>query len=73
MATKARFKVGDKVKVAASCDNDSYDSFRGKPLVVNHVARAQHEHPGYDSGIGEALYSFDGIPCSLYDYELERF
>ncbi len=76
MKNNTRFSKGDHVKVSPSNDNDCYDSFRNKILVVTHVATNTNEHPGYDTGLtGEALYDFktlDGkeIPCSLYDYEL---
>ena len=69
---KAKYKVGDEVKVAKSCENDSYDSFRDQILTVSHVATNSSQHPGFDSGVNEPLYDFEGIPCSLYQYELER-
>lgn len=72
------YYIGDKVKVSSRNDNDCYDGFRNKTLVVTHVARNEREHPGYDSCMkGQRLYDFDdlegnSIPCSLYDYELQR-
>ena len=74
----AYFKVGSKVKVHPDNDNECYDSFRGKILIVTHVARSKDDHPGYDSGIGEPLYDMKidktgkSVPCSLYHYELVR-
>lgn len=68
---KTQFKIGSKVKVSPENDNENYDSFRNKVLTVSNVATNEREHPGYDTGMnGQALYDFDGIPCSLYDYEL---
>ena len=70
-------QIGDKVKVSPDNDNDNYDSFRNKILIITHIATSTNDHQGYDEGLnGEALYDFkdeDGneIPCSLYDYELE--
>lgn len=67
--------LGRKVQVIS--DNDNYDSFRNKTLIVTHVAYSTKEHPGYDSGLnGEALCDFktvDGedVPCSLYEYEFK--
>lgn len=69
--------IGDKVRVAKENDNEGYDSFRDKVLVITHVATSRNEHPGYDSTMeGEGLYdlaTLDGrsIGSSLYDYELE--
>jgi hypothetical protein len=66
------FKVGDKVKIASDNDNENYDKFRGKTLIVTHVAKNTDEHRGYDDSMeGMALYDFRGVPFSLYEYELE--
>jgi len=70
------FRVGSKVKVSPDNDNDCYNDFRGKVLIVTHVAKNTNDHPGYDESVSpEYLYDFktkDGkeVPCSLYDYEL---
>jgi hypothetical protein len=67
--------IGKKVKVIS--DNEYYDSFRKKTLVITHVAYSTEDHPGYDDSIpGEALCDFkdlkgNTIPCSLYEYEFE--
>ena len=69
---KPMFKVGDKVKIASDNDNENYDKFRGKTLIVTHVAKNTDEHRGYDDSMeGMALYDFRGVPFSLYEYELE--
>lgn len=71
-----QFSIGDRVKVEPGNDNEYYDSFRNKILIVTHVATSRAEHGGYDEGVApDALYDFetlDGekIPVSLYDYEL---
>lgn len=67
--------LGRKAKVTS--DNDCYDSFRNKTLIITHVAYNTNEHPGYDNTMkGEALCDFetaDGedVPCSLYEYEFQ--
>lgn len=67
--------IGRKAKVTS--DNDNYDSFRGKTLIITHVAYSKDEHPGYDDGLkGEALCDFkttkgEDVPFSLYEYEFE--
>ena len=72
-------ETGDKVKVSSYNDNENYDDFRNKVLIITHVATSREEHQGYDEGVSpDALYDFedeDGneIPCSLYDYELEGY
>jgi len=71
------YNVGDRVKISPSNDNDSYDDFRDKILIITHKATNTDEHPGFDEGLLgiDALYDFeteDGedVPYSLYDYEL---
>lgn len=71
------YNVGDIVKIDPENDNDNYDEFRNMKLEIIHVAKSIEDHPGYDSGIGEALYDLivfdtkDLVPFSLYDYELK--
>jgi len=64
------YKVGDKVKVSSENDNDSYDEFREKTLVITDVAYDMAVYP-------QKLMCFetiDGeeIPFSLYEYEIEH-
>lgn len=72
------FRKGQKVKVSSENDNDNYDSFRDKVLVITGVYKNDKEHPGYDMGIyPERLYEFktiDGeeVHCALYEYEIEE-
>ena len=74
---KVQFTIGDRVKISPDNDNEGYNDFRDKILIITHVATNTNEHPGYDESIyPEALYDFkteDGedVHCSLYDYELE--
>jgi hypothetical protein len=70
------FRINSRVKVNPSNDNDSYDSFKDKVLIVTHVAKSTEDHPGYDESVSpDYLYDFkteagEDVPCSLYDYEL---
>lgn len=73
---KAMYKKGDKVMVASDNDNDGYDGFRNKVLEVTAVSVSENDHPGFDSGLGQALYDLKEVKgkeigCSLYEYELE--
>lgn len=67
-------KAGQKVKVSSQNDNENYDSFRDKVLIITH---AEVGGLGYDSGMyPEKLMCFkteDGedVPFSLYEYEVE--
>jgi hypothetical protein len=69
---KPMFKIGERVKIASDNDNDNYNKFRGKTLIITNVATNKEQHRGYDSSMeGMALYDFKGVPFSLYEYELE--
>jgi hypothetical protein len=65
--------LGRRVMVIS--DNENYNSFRNKKLIITNVAYNTDQHPGYDNGLkGSALCDFtdlDGndIPLSLYEYE----
>jgi hypothetical protein len=66
------YKIGDEVRVTSDNDNDCYGSFRDNVLVVAHIATSQKDHPVYDDSMeGMALYDFEGVDCSLYEYEIE--
>jgi len=70
------FKLNQRVKVAPDNDNDGYNKFRNKVLIITNVARNKNEHPFYDESVSpDYLYdlqTIDGkeVGCSLYDYEL---
>ncbi len=58
-------KIGDKLRITS--DNDQY---RGRDLIICHIAHNKDECPGYDTGMnGMALVDCDGLPVSLYEYE----
>ena len=70
-----KFKIGDKVKVSKNNDNENYNDFRDKVLIITH---ADNKGLGYDPGMyPQGLYSFETengeeVGFSLYDYELQR-
>ena len=73
-----KFKVGQSVIITS--DNDNYDDYRGKELVITHKATNTREHQGFDSSMeGQGLYDLivkktkEEVPFSLYDYEIEHF
>lgn len=74
---KSMYIVGSRVKVSSENDNDSYDSFRDKNLIVTAVSRSTEDHPGFDEGADQELYDLkdaetgEAINCSLYEYELQ--
>ena len=71
---KTMYKVGQKVKVSNENDNDNYDSFRDKVLIITHaeVGGSGYDNPMYP----EKLMCFkteagEEVPFSLYEYEVE--
>ena len=66
--------VGSKVKIIS--DNENYEEYLNKVLIITDEATNQDQHPGYDNCMGgEPLFDLrteDGeeIPFSLYQYEL---
>lgn len=70
------FKINQRVRVSPENDNDCYNSFKDKVLIITNVATNEDQHPGYDNGVHpNYLYDFKTengkqVGCSLYDYEL---
>jgi hypothetical protein len=69
------FYNGDKVQIIS--DNENYEKFVGKTLVITHVANNEAEHLGFDNSVGQPLYDLEveetgeEVPFSLYQYELD--
>ena len=75
-----KFRVGQSVIIKSDNDNENYEKYRGKELVITHKATSEYEHQGYDSAMqGEGLYDLqvrktgEDVPFSLYDYEIEKY
>ena len=72
------YKIGDRVMVAEDNDNEGYDGFRGKVLIVANIYTNTEEHKGYDNSMeGMQLLEFiteDGqeVDSALYEYEIEE-
>lgn len=68
------YKTGDKVMISISNDNDNYDDYRGKILIITELEVGGR---GYDSTMyPQALIDLETIegeevPFSLYEYEIE--
>jgi len=73
-----KYEIGDTVKIASENDNENYDSYRDKTLIIDSTATDEDEHRGYDNSMNGMqlidLKTEDGevVPFSLYEYELER-
>ncbi len=73
---KDEYKVGDRVKITS--DNDAYDKFKDKVLIVTDVYHNEDENPLYDMGVyPQLLMDFvtednNDVPYSLYEWEIEH-
>ncbi len=77
-------KVGDVVYMTPDALDNYGEQYAGKPLTITHVStkympakefyakgKPDGYHPGYDESMnGMALYDFDGLNSSLYEYEI---
>jgi hypothetical protein len=62
--------------VTITTENPNYAQYKGKNLVITHVATSQAEHPGYDAAMGgqalvdlEVADTREEVPFSLYEHE----
>lgn len=63
-------KLGDKIQILNR--DGQYSKWSKKIWTVDHIARNEKEHPGYDSSMkGMALVDCSGLPVSLYEYEFK--
>jgi len=71
------YQIGDKLKVSSENDNENYDDFRDKILIVEKIATSEKDNFLYDSSMnGMQLMDFsteegNEVPFSLYEYEVE--
>jgi hypothetical protein len=71
-------KVFDRVMVSRDNDNEGYNEFRDKVLIITGVSYSTDDHPGYDDFMeGMGLFDLEtedgeSIGSSLYEYELEH-
>lgn len=64
-------QIGDKVKMNDVAIENYGEEYRDKTFTVSKISRSTKDHPGYDEGLaGEALYDFEELEFSLYDYEV---
>ena len=68
------YNIEDKVKVSNLNDNENYNEFRNKTLIITDAEIGGY---GYDNSVyPQQLLSFEteqseDIPFSLYEYEIE--
>lgn len=63
-------RLGDTIKILNV--DGQYSQWTNRTWVVKHIARNERQHQGYDNAMnGEALVSCNGLPVSLYEYEIE--
>lgn len=65
-----RFEVGNTVQMTDDAADNYGEKYRNVDLEIISVSKSTSDHPGYDGATGDALYDFQGLQFSLYDYEL---
>ena len=81
----ARYRVGSKVRMTADALDNYGQEYAGKKFTISHVAteympsaqffaqgKPEGCHPGYDEASGDALYDFDELEFSLYEWEVTQ-
>lgn len=68
------YSIGDKVIIDKNNDNENYNEFRDKVLIVEDIC--PYDHPAYDMGVyPQQLLGFitednKEVPFMLYEYEI---
>ena len=69
---KASYEIGDKIKMTNVAIENYGNKYAGRVFTVSHIARNRQEHPGFDECAGSALYDFEELNFSLYEWEMRR-
>lgn len=64
------YKVGDKVMLTSDALENYGSKYKDKVFKVEIVSTSTDDHPGFDDGMGEALYDLKNFNNSVYDYEI---
>ena len=75
---KNNYKVGDKVMIARDNDNDGYDKYRNKTMIITDAYYSEEYCFAYDNSMnGMGLFRLellngDSVDCMLYEYEIRK-
>ena len=75
---KNNYKVGDKVMIARDNDNDGYDKYRNKTMIITDAYYSEEYCFAYDNSMnGMGLFRLellngDSVDCILYEYEIRK-
>ena len=75
---KNNYKVGDKVMIARDNDNDGYDKYRNKTMIITDAYYSEEDCFAYDNSMngmglfGLELLNGDSVDCMLYEYEIRK-
>jgi len=61
---------GDKITMSDDAVEGYGEKYRGVVYTVLAGYTNSQEHPGFDSSAGSALYDFEEIEFSLYEWEM---
>ena len=72
----SNYKVGDKVMVACNNDNDRYEEYRNKTMIITEAYYSEEYCSAYDKSMnGMGLFRLelpngDSVGFMLYEYEI---
>ena len=75
---KNNYKVGDKVMIARDNDNDRYDKYRNKTMIITDAYYSEESCFAYDKSMnGMGLFRLelpngDSVGSMLYEYEIRK-
>ena len=75
---RSNYKVGDKVMIAWNNDNDGYEEYRNKTMIITDAYYSEEYCFAYDKSMnGMGLFRLellngDSVDCMLYEYEIRK-
>ena len=74
----SNYKVGDKVRIAYNNDNDGYEEYRNKIMIITDAYYSDEYCFAYDKSMrGRGLFRLefpngDSVGFMLYEYEIRK-
>ena len=74
----SNYKVGDKVMIACNNDDDGYDEYRNKTMIITDAYYSEKDCFAYDNSMnGMGLFRLelpngDSVGSMLYEYEIRK-
>lgn len=75
----SNYKVGDKVTIAYNNDNDGYEEYRNKIMIITDAYYSEEDCFAYDNSMnGMGLFGLEllngyNVEFLLYEYEIRKY